>query len=81
MKRIIVTQAYEIGVSIEVDVPDDWTEDEMVDAFTDFPIRADVNAVWEDTVNVQVVGVCIDYLDSLTGDEALTITDPEETEQ
>ena len=43
--------------------------------------RPEDNAFWEDTVNVQVVGVCIDYLDSLTGDEALTITDPEETEQ
>ena len=73
MKTITVTQTYELVVSIEVEVSDEYTYDDMVNSFTDFPIRVDVNEVWEETENVKVVGVCVDALDSLTGSDAFVL--------
>jgi hypothetical protein len=45
----------------------------MENSFIDFPIRADVNSVWEDTENVKVIGVCVDALVSLTGEDAFAL--------
>ena len=75
MKRITVTQIYELGVCFDVDVSDDFTYDDMINSFTDFPIRAEVNAVWEDTENVKVINTTIDWLDSLTGGDALILSE------
>ena len=74
MKRIGVTLTYELGVTFDVDVSDDFTYDDMINTFTDFPINAVVNAVWEDTENVKVIGTNIEWLDSLTGDDALILS-------
>lgn len=73
MRTITVTQTYELVVSIEVEVSDEYTYDDMVNSFTDFPIRVDVNEVWEETENVKVVGVCVDALVSLTGSDAFAL--------
>jgi hypothetical protein len=73
MKTITVTQTYELVVSIEAEVSDEYTYDDMVNSFTDFPIRVDVNEVWEPTENVKVVGVCVDALVSLTGSDAFAL--------
>jgi hypothetical protein len=73
MKTITVTQTYELVVSIEAEVSDEYTYDDMVNSFTDFPIRVDVNEVWEPTENVKVVGVCVDALISLTGSDAFAL--------
>lgn len=73
MKTITVTQTYELVVSIETQVPDEYTYDDMVNSFTDFPIRVDVNEVWEETENVKVIGVCVDALVSLTGSDAFAL--------
>lgn len=73
MKTITVTQTYELVVSIEVEVSDEFTYDDMVNSFTDFPIRVDVNEVWEETENVKVVGVCVDALVSLTGSDSFAL--------
>lgn len=73
MRTIIVTQTYELIVSIETQVPDDYKYEDMENSFIDFPIRADVNSVWEDTENVKVIGVCVDALVSLTGEDAFAL--------
>jgi len=80
MKTITVTQTYELVVSIEVEVSDEYTYDDMVNSFTDFPIRVDVNEVWEPTENVKVVGVCVDALVSLTGEDAFALYEMKDDE-
>jgi hypothetical protein len=73
MRTITVTQTYELVVSIETQVPDEYTYEDMENSFIDFPIRVDVNPVWEDTENVKVIGVCVDALVSLTGEDAFAL--------
>jgi hypothetical protein len=73
MRTITVTQTYELVVSIETQVPDEYTYEDMENSFIDFPIRVDVNPVWEDTENVKVIGVCVDALDSLTGSDSFVL--------
>jgi hypothetical protein len=73
MRTITVTQTYELVVSIETQVPDEYTYEDMENSFIDFPIRVDVNPVWEDTENVKVIGVCVDALVSLTGEDAFVL--------
>lgn len=75
MKRITVTQTYELGVTFEIDVSDNFTYDDMINSFTDFPIRAEVNNVWEDSENVRVINTTIDWLDSMTGDDTLIFSE------
>jgi hypothetical protein len=73
MKSITVTQTYELIVTANVEVPDDYDYDNMVNAFTDFPIRVDVYDAWGDDGDIKVTGVCVDALVSLTGDGTLII--------
>ena len=80
MRTITVTQTYELVVSIEVEVPDDYKYEDMENSFLDFPIRVDVNSVWEDTENVKVIGVCVDALDSLTGEDAFALYEMKDDE-
>jgi hypothetical protein len=39
-----------------------------------------VNSVWEDTENVKVVGVCVDALVSLTGEDAFALYEMKDDE-
>ena len=80
MRTITVTQTYELIVSIETQVPDDYKYEDMENSFIDFPIRVDVNPVWEDTENVKVIGVCVDALDSLTGSDAFALYEMKDNE-
>ena len=80
MRTITVTQTYELVVSVEVEVPDDYKYEDMENSFLDFPIRVDVNSVWEDTENVKVIGVCVDALDSLTGSDAFALYEMKDDE-
>jgi hypothetical protein len=80
MRTITVTQTYELVVSVEVEVPDDYKYEDMENSFLDFPIRVDVNSVWEDTENVKVIGVCVDALDSLTGEDAFALYEMKDDE-
>lgn len=73
MKTITVTQTYELIVTANVEVPDDYDYDNMVNAFTDFPIRVDVYDAWGDEGDIKVTGVSVDALVSLTGDGTLII--------
>lgn len=44
MKKIEMTQTYEMTVIVTADVPDDWTEDDMVKYFYDFPLNVKVSS-------------------------------------
>jgi hypothetical protein len=80
MRTINVTQTYELVVSIEVEVPDDYKYEDMENSFLDFPIRAEVNSVWEDTEDVKVIGVCVDAVVSLTGEDAFALYEMKDDE-
>jgi hypothetical protein len=80
MRTITVTQTYELVVSIEVEVPDDYKYEDMENSFLDFPIRAEVNSVWEDTEDVKVIGVCVDAVVSLTGEDAFALYEMKDDE-
>ena len=80
MRTITVTQTYELIVSIETQVPDDYKYEDMENSFIDFPIRAEVNSVWEDTENVKVVGVGVDAGVSLTGEDAFALYEMKDDE-
>lgn len=80
MRTITVTQTYELVVSVEVEVPDDYKYEDMENSFLDFPIRAEVNSVWEDTEDVKVIGVCVDAVDSLTGSDAFALYEMKDDE-
>jgi hypothetical protein len=80
MRTITVTQTYELVVSVEVEVPDDYKYEDMENSFLDFPIRAEVNSVWEDTEDVKVIGVCVDAVVSLTGEDAFALYEMKDDE-
>jgi hypothetical protein len=80
MRTITVTQTYELVVSVEVEVPDDYKYEDMENSFLDFPIRAEVNSVWEDTEDVKVIGVCVDAVVSLTGEDAFVLYEMKDDE-
>lgn len=78
MKRIHLTQAYELIVTIEVDVPDDYDHDDLYRSLVDFPINATVESMWDNTfeaTDIAVGGVCIDSLVCLNGSGATIFTD------
>ena len=80
MKTITVTQTYELIVTANVEVPDDYDYENMVNAFTDFPIRVDVYDAWGDEGDIKVAGVSVDALVSLTGDDTLIIYEMKDDE-
>jgi hypothetical protein len=80
MRTITVTQTYELVVSVEVEVPDDYKYEDMENSFLDFPIRAEVKSVWEDTEDVKVIGVCVDAVVSLTGEDAFVLYEMKDDE-
>jgi len=80
MRTITITQTYELIVSVEVEVPDDYKYEDMENSFLDFPIRAEVNSVWEDTEDVKVIGVCVDAVVSLTGEDAFVLYEMKDDE-
>lgn len=47
MKEVQFTQSYELTITVNVEVADDWTQDDVEQAFTDFPISVDVNDLYE----------------------------------
>lgn len=81
MKRIYVTQTYELTITVDVDVPDDFTAEDMINTLTDFPINATVESLWYDTgasndvPEVTVGDLCVDSLISLNGLGTTIITD------
>jgi hypothetical protein len=83
MKRVHLTQTYELTITVEVDVPDTFTAEDTINTLTDFPINATVNPAWHGitTGDEVIIGnLCVDYLDSLSGGGATVITDADGNE-
>lgn len=49
MKQHTITQEYTMTVTIHVEVPDDWSDQDTVECFSVFPINATIKSLWEDT--------------------------------
>lgn len=81
MKRVYLTQTYELTITVDVDVPDEFTAEDMINTLTDFPIKATVESLWYDTgasndvPEVTVGDLCVDSLVSLNGLGTTIITD------
>ncbi len=77
MKRIYLTQTYELTITVDVDVPDDFTKDELENCLTDFPINATVESLWEEEGDdiITVGSLCVDSLVSINGAMTIAITD------
>ena len=81
MKRIYLTQTYELTITVDVDVPDEFTAEDMINTLTDFPINATVESLWYDTgatdevPEVTIGDLCVDSLVSLNGLGTTIITD------
>jgi len=81
MKRVYLTQTYELTITVDVDVPDDFTAEDMINTLTDFPINATVESLWYDTgatdevPEVTIGDLCVDSLVSLNGLGTTVITD------
>lgn len=81
MKRIHLTQTYELTITVDVDVPDDFTAEDMINTLTDFPINATVESLWDDTgasddvPEVTVGDLCVDSLVTLNGLGTFILTD------
>lgn len=81
VKRIYLTQTYELTVTVDVDVPDDFTAEDMMNTLTDFPINATVDSMWYDlgaskeVPEITVGDLCVDSLVSINGSGAFIITD------
>ena len=70
MKRIHLTQVYELTVTVDVDVPDNYTLDDMTNSLSDFPINATVETLWDemastDDEDIIIGSLCVDSLVSL----------------
>lgn len=81
MKRLHLTQTYELTITVEVDVPDTFTAEDMINTLTDFPINATVDSLWDElgasneVPEITVGNLCVDSLVSLNGDGTTIITD------
>lgn len=81
MKRIHLTQTYELTITVDVDVPDDFTAEDMINTLTDFPINATVESLWDstgasdDVPEVTVGDLCVDSLVTLNGLGTFILTD------
>jgi hypothetical protein len=54
MREHTVTQEYILTVTVSVEVPDDWTDEDTLDYFSQFPINATVVDLWEHEKNTEV---------------------------
>lgn len=60
MKKHTITQSYELVATVEVEVPDDWTEEEIKDYFSDFPIAVTIESELESDKEVTIGGLILD---------------------
>lgn len=75
MKRVHLTQTYELTMTVGVDTPDDYTNEDIVNALTDFPVNATVESMWDEVSDLVVRSLCVDSLISLNGSGTTVITD------
>ena len=75
MKRVHLTQTYELTMTVDVDTPDDYTDEDIVNALADFPVNATVESMWDEVSDLVVGSLCVDSLISLNGSGTTVITD------
>ena len=75
MKRVHLTQTYELTMTVDVDTPDDYTDEDIVNALADFPVNATVESMWDEVSDLVVRSLCVDSLISLNGSGTTVITD------
>ena len=64
MKRVHLTQTYELTMTVGVDTPDDYTDEDIVNAL-----------MWNEVSDLVVKSLCVDSLVSLNGSGTTVITD------
>lgn len=70
--KVNVTQVYEMTITVQVDAPDDWNEDDLYNALEDFHVNATMRVAEIDD-EIVVNSLCVDSLIALSG--GTTITD------
>jgi hypothetical protein len=81
MKRVYLTQTYELTITVDVDLPDDLSDEDMMNTLTDFPINATVESMWhelndsDDIPEITVGSLCVDSLVALNGLGTTVVTD------
>lgn len=75
MKQITVYQNYYLTAKIGVDVPDDYTEEDIVRAVRDFPINATIESMLDEDSDLNEIKVTELVLDQLiTGEDTADFT-------
>lgn len=59
-----ISQSYEMSVLLEVEVPEDWTDQDLIDNFSDFPISVTVDSEYSDEMDNPKL-LLVEHLDSL----------------
>jgi len=81
VKRVHLTQTYELTITVDVELPDDLSDEDMMNTLTDFPINATVISMWdelhegEDTPEIIVGDLCVDSLVTINGIGTTIVTD------
>ena len=75
MKRVHLTQTYELTMTVDVDTPDDYTDEDIVNALADFPVNATVESMWDEVSDLVVGSLFVDSHISLNGSGTTVITD------
>ena len=59
-----ISQSYEMSVLLDVEVPEDWTDQDLIDNFSDFPISVTVDSEYSDEMGNPKL-LLVEHLDSL----------------
>lgn len=60
MRKHTITQAYEFTAHVEVEVPEDWTEEEVKEYFTDFPLAVTIFSEFPEDDEAKISGLILD---------------------
>ena len=69
MKTVTVLQNYILTARIEIEVPDDYTELDTINAVRDFPINATIVSMLDEDSDLNEIKVSELILDSFTNGE------------
>jgi hypothetical protein len=71
MKRVTILQNYYLTAEIGVEVPDNYTKEEILNAVRDFPINATIESMLDEDSDLNEIKVTNLILEQLiTGEEA-----------
>jgi len=69
MKTVTVLQNYTLTARIEIEVPDDYTESDTINAVRDFPINATIVSMLDEDSDLNEIKVSELILESFTNGE------------